>query len=199
MTQPSDTRRFLRDLGLLLGIPLILVVAALIHWRPWELLPWTTHPVSEPIFEARRALEARARRDSIRSIEWHGFTVHAPPAYVLTASEPTLELLELAPGPSDANYWPAQMAFLDLDSLALARFRESAENCSLAQDRCWTETASGHTLDCQRSSGVPDPAVPWTPHLECQIEPLGLRVLVNAPVPATNQLLGILKQALASP
>lgn len=158
-----------------------------------------THPVSAQIYETRLDVVERARQDGVRSVEWHGFTIAAPSGYVLTAAEPTLELLELAPAESDGNSWPAQMAFLDLDSLAISRFRDASDNCSLAPGRCWTDSAAGYVLDCQRSAGVPDPAVPWTPHVECQIPSARIRVLINAPLTVMEELLLVLKQALLSP
>jgi hypothetical protein len=200
MALSADSRLFLRDLALLLGLPAVALIALLAWWRPWELMPWTTHPVSEPIYEARRAMERRARQEGIHQADWHGLRLEVPVKYVLTVHEPTLELLEQHPHhDSDNEHWPAQMAFLELDSLAIERFREATPNCSLAPDRCWTESVAEYRLECQRSSGMPDPAIPWTPHLECHVPKLGVRVLINAPSPATEELLGFFKSALARP
>jgi hypothetical protein len=197
MTRSSDVHLFLRDLVLLLALPGLALALLLAWWRPWELLPWQTHPVSAPVFEARRTLERQARQDGVHQSDWHGLRLAFPAKYVLTVREPTLELLERYPAPNgEDGTWPAQMAFLEVDSAAAARFQEAAANCDLSPDRCWTESVARHRVRCQRSAGVPDPAIPWTPHLECHVRTLGIRVLINAPPGPTQELLGLFKTAL---
>ena len=193
-----EVRMFLRDLAMILGLPAIGLAGLLAWWRPWELIPWTTHPASEPVFEARLALERRARADGIHATRWRGLQLDFSEAWVLTVHEPVLEVLQRHPPADDTNdRWAGRMAFLETDSAALAQFHEAAANCDLAPGRCWRELAGGYELWCQRSAGVPDPEVPWTPHLECQVPALWMRVLINAPLPATDELLGEFREALA--
>ena len=200
MTLSADSRGFLRDLALLLGLPALGISLLLAWWRPWDQLPYETHPASAPLFEAREAVEKRARSEGVHWVDWHGLRLQFPGQYVLTVREPTLELLErFPPQDSDNDHWSAQMAFLGLDSAATARFREAASNCDLAPDRCWREVAADHKFRCQRSAGVPDPEVPWTPHLECQVPEVGVRILINAPPTTATELLALFDTALAHP
>jgi hypothetical protein len=188
----------LRDLTLVLLPPGLVLVLLVAWWRASHPTPWTTHPVSTPIYEAREALEQRALDEGIRRAEWHGLQVEVPDPYVLTAREPTLELLERTQATkTDNDHWPAHMAYLDLDSMSTRRFQDAASNCSLSPDRCWTEEVAGHGMQCQRSAGVPDGAVPWTPHLECQVPELKVRILVNAPPTTSDELLSLFKTSLA--
>jgi hypothetical protein len=89
------------------------------------------------------------------------------------------------------------MAFLELDSLSIRRFKDAAANCELGQDRCWTDSVGSFEVSCQRSAGVPDPALPWTPHLECQVVNLGVRMATNAPQSTTLEVLAIFDSAVA--
>jgi hypothetical protein len=198
MALTPDFRRFLRDLALLLGLPGIALAFLFSWWRPWEQIPFETHPVSDPIFQARLALERRAREDGIRTAEWHGLHIEVPTQFVLTVKEPTLELLERVPPAGNTDQWSAQMAFLEVDSGAAARFKGAASNCDLAPGRCWVDQVGQRRLECQRSSGAPDPDIPWTPHLECQVPTLGVRVLINASYAQTDQLLDLFKTAVSS-
>jgi hypothetical protein len=196
----SDTKPFLRDLALLLGLPALAIGIALVLWRPWEDLPWQTHPVSEPIFQARDSLERHARAATVRESVWEGLLIQVPQEFVLTVDEPILEALEEHPyRRADPSDWSAQMAFLHIDSAAASRFADAATNCDLAPGRCWTEQAGSHTLDCHRSAGVPDPQVPWTPHVECHVQSRRVRVLINAPASRTEELLGVFRDALIRP
>ncbi len=197
MTREGST--FVRDLVLLLGLPAVLVTGVLSYCGPWTDPAWTTHPASEAKFAARERLEARARQEAVQHTRWNGLILDAPSGYVFTIREATLELLEQHPQDGhDGASWPAQMAFLRLDSLAGARFREAAANCELSPGRCWTETVGSDQVRCQRSGGVPDPAVPWTPHLECHVTPAHIRVLINAPQSSEGELLAFFRAALAS-
>lgn len=200
MPLDRNVRRMLRDVTLLLGIPGVIVGYLILSARPWDAVPYRTHPSSEAAYDARRALERQASKAGVHELVWEELRLEYPARYYFITGEPTLELLEQEnTAEIDNDHWPARMAFLLLDSAATARFRESQGNCDLVEGRCWTRRAGRYQLNCQRSSGVPDPAVPWTPHLECQVPARRIRVLVNAPLPVEADLLERFQVALTRP
>jgi hypothetical protein len=188
LTRSIDLRRFLRDLALLLGLPALAMTGFLASWHPWR------GPLAGG---GQYGEERRAREEGVHRTVWRGLRIETPPEYVLMIHTPVLRLVERRIPDGGLDRWPAQMAFLDLDSGAVERFADAAPNCDLEPSRCWTEMAGGHALHCQRSGGVPDPAVEWTPHLECQVPDLGIRILINAPSGPTIELLQCFRSALA--
>jgi hypothetical protein len=187
----TEFRHFLRDLIWLLGGPAALVVALLFWWHPWR----PSFPGSEEYY-ARRDLETQARRQAIRQATWRGLHLVVPTDLILLERESILEVLVAEPARDTVTGWPGQMALLAMDSRSAAAFASHADNCSLVEGRCWDADLDGHRMSCQRSGGVPDPDVPWTPHLECHVPDLGIRVLINAPMGESERLLGLFTDAV---
>jgi hypothetical protein len=171
----SDFSVFLRDLILLLGVPALVLGGLLLWWHPWEPYPGAS------AYRARMRREAEAREAGVRSTTWHSLRITVPPDYILTTNSPLLEVLEARPVFGGNDRWPSRMAFLELDSASRQRFRLAEANCELAVDRCWQDTVGHYVIECQRSSGSPDPTLEWTPHLECQVPALMVRMATNAP------------------
>ncbi|MEP6574592.1 MAG: hypothetical protein ABJD11_17955 [Gemmatimonadota bacterium] len=196
MTSPrgssSNNRSLGRALLSLLGLP-SLALAALIY----SAHPWIPRYSTVDLDEARLNAEREARGLGTRLTHWHGLHVKVPRDFVLLRQENLLEVLDVDARDHGSQSWTIHMAFLETDSAAISRFRAATDNCGLAPDRCWADSAGTHGANCQRSSGVPDPEVEWTPHLECQFEDLGIRVLINAPPDRIPELLQIFKNAVA--
>jgi hypothetical protein len=157
----TDGQLFLRDLALILGTPLVLMIGLLAWWRPWVERPTLTPP--------REPLDPSAVEVGLRDTIWHGLSFHLPPDYVFSTAEGYLEVIEVQPRDHGHDAWPGRMALLDLTGETLANFRAASANCDLSPSRCWVDSVPPYVVRCQRSSGVPDPDLSWTPHLECQV------------------------------
>lgn len=189
----SEGRDFLRALVWLLVVPAVVLGTFLVWYKPWR-----AHFRGADQYYDRLALEEKARQEAVRVTTWHSLTIRVPDDFVLVTGAPTLEIVDVVPPGDKSALWPTQMVFLPLDSGARVRFETAADNCSLSPDRCWTDSSGKAPFDCQRSSGVPDPDISWTPHLECQSQSRKVRVLINAPPGPTLELLEVFKSAVAS-
>ncbi len=188
----SDFAVFLREAGLLLGATAVLLVGLLLWWHPWEPYPGAS------AYRARIRRETEARRAAVRSVEWHALRVTVPAGYVLTTNSSLLEVLERHPMSEGHDRWPSRMAFLEMDSVARQRFTDAAANCELSEGRCWSDTVGSYVIECQRSSGTPDPGLEWTPHLQCQVPALDVRMATNAPPGTTLEFLDMFRAAVRS-
>jgi hypothetical protein len=187
----TDVQAFLRDLVLILGTPLVLLIGLLAWWRPWAERPIQDVP--------REPLDPQAVDVGLRDTLWHGLSFHLPPPYVFSTALNYLEVIEVQPLDHGHDAWPGRMALLDLTARAQHHFQETSGNCNLSPDRCWVDTVPPHAVQCQRSGGVPDPELSWTPHLECQLPARSVRVLINAPQGRTREFQDLFYQALAAP
>ncbi|MBK8004456.1 MAG: hypothetical protein IPK12_11105 [Gemmatimonadetes bacterium] len=185
---PPDVRRMLRDVGLVLGVPL-LALAGLVTWGWQRFEGYDAEPARQPL------AEVAARRDQVRDAYWYQLRILAPEGWVLAPN--TTPFLVIEERPVSSSSWAARMAFLPLDSAAIARFDAAGAGCGLAEGRCWTERVGSHTVLCRRNSGQPDPDLDWTPHLECQVRDLTARIAINAPQGPTLELLDIFRAAVA--
>ena len=178
----------LRDVGLVLGLPLLLMTG-FVTWA-WQVLEDTERepPVARPV-------EAAAQRAQVRDAYWYQLRILAPEGWVLAPN--TTPFLVIEDRPVSSSEWAARMAFLPLDSAAIARFDSAGGTCGLSPDRCWTEQVGNHPVLCRRNSGAPDPDLDWTPHLECQVRDLTTRIAINAPQGPTLELLEIFRAAVA--
>ena len=176
----------------LLVVP-ALTLGGLIAWYK----PWREHFPGADAYYDRRELEAQARLEAVRVTTWHALRVQVPGDFGLLTGAPRLEVLDLTPPGDSSATWPTQMVFLSLDSSAVNRFVAAAGNCSLSADRCWTDSTGPVRFDCERSSGVPDPDISWTPHVECQSPLRSVRALINAPPGQTLELLDVFRNAVA--
>jgi hypothetical protein len=183
----TEKQRMLRDVAGLLGLPAI-ALACLYFWGWPRLIPF--------LADQRPATDIAAINAGYRETRWMGLKLSVPEQYVLTLNTPLLEVIEVEPSSSGPARWPSRLAFLKLDRAAQRRFSSAADNCGLAPGRCWSDTVAAHVVHCQRSSGVPDPDLPWTPQLECQVPELGVRAAINAPSQQALILLRLFEDAV---
>jgi hypothetical protein len=185
----TDNQRFLRDVAGLLGAPALLLAGLMLWWRPWD---------SHPYQEDRSRSDLDAVSAGYRDTHWQGLHIVVPQDYVLTLNTQRLEVIEVSPVLRGQNTWPSRLAYLSLDSAALRRFTDAESACDLAPGRCWADTIGRHLVKCHQSSGVPDPALPWTPHLECQVPDLAVRAAINAPADHALDLVHLFEQAVGT-
>lgn len=167
-------RRFLRDLTLLLGLPMLLVAALVVWWKPWTS---RTRPFLTLAYEQR---EADARSAAVRDATWHGLRVAVPDEYVILSQDSVVEVLEWEPPAYGNGNWGSHLAFLPLTAASRGRFEERGANCSLAPGRCWEETVGSFRVACQQAAGAPVPELWWTPLTICQAPDAGLWLALNA-------------------
>lgn len=167
-------RLFLRDLGLILGGPALVLVGLLAWLRPWNF--WSGTVVTSP----HETQEAHARAAGIRDTTWHGLHLSVSDEYVILSQDSVVEIVEQYPPVYGNGNWGSHVAFLPLTTAARQRFQERAANCALAPGRCWEEQSGGHQLRCQQAAGAPVPELWWTPLTICEVSDLGLWVALNA-------------------
>ena len=170
--QSRDNRLLLRDLLLLLVLPALCLGGLLVWWRPWYHKRFAVDRFTEA--------EDSARARGTYMLPWRGFHLTAPEDFVLMPNGQGVEFIEEYPGKSSNETWAARLALFPMDSASEAHWREQLTNCDLAPGRCWTDSIAGVQADCLRPSGVPDPAIWWTPHISCRLPSLGIRYLINA-------------------
>ena len=187
----TDGRLFLRDLALLLGIPM-LAIAGLIAW--WH--PWREDPVPEPT--PPPSLDALAVQRAQRDTLWHALPLHLPADLVFSTAGGHLEVIEVQP-PTSAQGWAARMALLDLTLEADARFQAASYNCALSEGRCWVDSAGTTAVLCQRPGGARDPELSWAPLLECQVPARGVRMVANGPASRLREFEALFRQAVQGP
>ncbi len=186
-----DTRAFLRDLVLLLGLPALALAGLIAWWKPWT---YRRALIMETASETR---EFHARKAGVRRATWRGLPVAAPDGYVLIVEDSLLEVIERSPVDTGTGSFAGHLALLVTTPERHARFRAGADNCGLNEGRCWADSAGGHRLDCHLAAGTPEPPLWWTPLTTCEAAAAGVTIAVNAPAPQAHLLWSTVAGALA--
>jgi hypothetical protein len=164
-----------RDLLALYGIPLLLYAG--LYWGCRDEFEGYVNPVPATRRQPANACAIPLRANQRQDIRWRGHVFTLPFRATLVSTDTRLDAHETfadCPSIPDQGQLSLQLLTPASDSAFDA---QSASTCSLSQDRCWSDTAGGHTLSCLRSGGIPDPSVTWTPSGVCKVPDAGVRVL----------------------
>jgi hypothetical protein len=188
-----DTKRLLRDVSLVIGLPALLLGGLVANWRPW------TYQRDLIRTDPNEERELTARKAGLRRLTWHGLAFSLPANYVLVPRDTLLEVIQLRPGDKGSGSWGSHLALLELTPERRAQFEEADANCSLAPGRCWNESVGPYAVPCYSASGTPDATLWWTPITRCRLDDLGLALAVNAQPEDEDALWAIVRAAAEPP